>query len=113
MSPMPTLLPGEFADLEPYATVWCLATEAERYGRRLAGSMSEMQEFYDAITPRAEAAIAYCDRFPLDEMPETALNLLHLLYSMISVSFAVEAWKQPRIPDSGAAAVDCVIEPVP
>ena len=62
-----------------------------------------MQAFYDAITPRAEEAIAYCDKFPLDDMPEDVLNLLHLLYSLIMVSFPVECWRQPRVPDSGAA----------
>ena len=65
--------------------------------------MAEMQAFYDAITPRAEEAISYCDKFPLDDMPEDVLNLMHLLYSMIMVSFPVECWKQPRVPDSGAA----------
>lgn len=107
------LLPSEFADLEPYAQKWCLATEAERYATRLATPMPEMHAFYDAITPRAEAAIAYCDRFPLDAMPEDARNLLHLLYSMVMVSFPVEAWGQARIPDTGAAYLDLVIEPGP
>ncbi len=46
-------------------------------------------------------------------MPEDVLNLMHLLYSMIMVSFPVECWKQPRVPDSGAATLDCVSEPVP
>jgi hypothetical protein len=110
---MAALLPSEFADLEPYAATWCLVTEAERYGKRLASSMPEMQAFYDAIALRGEAAIAYCDRFPLDDLPADASNLLHLLYSMITVSFAVEAWRQPRIPDSGAAVLDCLVEPVP
>ena len=32
--------------------------------------MAEMQAFYDAIMPRAEEAIAYCDKFPLDDLPE-------------------------------------------
>ena len=63
--------------------------------------MAEMQAFYDAITPRAEEAISYCDKFTLDDMPEDVLNLMHLLYSMIMVSFPVECWKQPRVPDSG------------
>jgi hypothetical protein len=107
------LLPGEFADLEPFAKKWALATEGERYSERLSSTMAEMQAFYDAITPRAEEAITYLDKFPLDDMPTDALNLLHLLYSMVTVSFPVEAWGQPRIPDTGAAALDCVIEPVP
>ncbi|WP_067677697.1 hypothetical protein [Nocardia miyunensis] len=107
------LLPPEFADLEPFAETWCLATEPERYARRLAGTMPQMQEFYDAITPRAEAVIAYCDEFPLDDLPEQVQNLLYLLYSMINVSFPVEVWSQPWVPDSGTTALDCVVEPIP
>jgi hypothetical protein len=107
------LLPPQFADLEPFAQKWCLATEAERYAERLASSMVDMQAFYDAIVARAEEAISYCDQFPLDELPADALNLLHMLYSMVLVSFPVEAWGQPRIPDTGAAYLDLIIEPAP
>lgn len=109
---MTAKLPAEFADLEPFSD-WCLPTEAERYHKRLSSSMREMQAFYDAITPCAEEAIAYCDKFSLDDMPDDVLNLMHLLYSMIMVSFPVECWKQPRVPDSGAAALHCVAEPFP
>ncbi len=105
------LLPTEFADLEPYAKTWCLPTEVERYDRRLASSMIDMQQFYDAITPRAEEAIVYCDKFALDELPDDAKNLMYLLYSMIMVSFPVEVWSQPRIPDTGRAALISVLEP--
>ena len=31
---------------------WCLATESERYERRLASSMAAMREFYDAFSTR-------------------------------------------------------------
>ncbi|QLL10513.1 hypothetical protein H0P51_26905 [Mycobacterium vicinigordonae] len=112
MNAMLPVLPNEFADLESYAD-WCLPTEPQRYAKRLASSMVEMRAFYDAITPRAEEALAYCDKFPLDDLPEDALNLMHLLYSMIMVSFPVECWKQPRVPDSGASTLDCVSEPFP
>lgn len=105
-------LPPEFADLEQFSD-WCLATEPERYGKRLASTMREMQAFYDAITPRAEEAIAYCDKFALDDLPDDVLNLMRLLYSMIQVSFPVECWKQPKVPDSGATSLDCDAEPVP
>jgi len=109
---VPNKLPPEFADLEPFSG-WCLGSEPERYAKRLASTMTEIQAFYDAITPRAEEAISYCDKFPLDDLPEDVLNLLHLLYSMVTVSFPVECWKQPRVPDSGATWLDCVAEPVP
>jgi len=107
------LLPPAFADLERYAPKWCLATEHERYAARLASSMDEMQEFYDACFPRAEEAITYCDQFPLHDMPDDATRLLQLLYSLVMVSFPVEAWRQPHVPDSGAAYLDLVLEPVP
>jgi len=107
------LLPAEFADLEPFAPTWCLASEPERYATRLASTMDEMHAFYDAVTPRAEAAMTYLEQFPLDTLPEDATNLLHLLYSMVMVSFPVEAWSQPRVPDTGATTFDCFIEPVP
>jgi hypothetical protein len=107
------LLPAEFADLEPFAATWCLAGEPERYARRLASAMPDMQAFYDAITPRAEAAMAYLERYPLPDLPEDATNLLHLLYSMIMVSFPVEVWIQARVPDTGSASFDCHVEPVP
>ena len=109
---MSAKLPTEFADLEPFSD-WCLDSEPQRYQKRMNSSMAQMQAFYDAITPRAEDAIAYCDKFPLDDLPEDVTNLMHLLYSMIMVSFPVECWKQPRVPDSGASTLDCLSEPVP
>ena len=57
--------------------------------------------------------MSHLEQHPLDSLPEDGLNLLHLLYSMIEVSFPVEVWRQPRVPDSGAATFDCIIEPVP
>jgi len=107
------VLPAEFSDLEPFAATWCLATEPERWERRLASTMDDLRVFYDACFPRAEAAIAYCDGFPLDELPEDALNLLHLLYSLALVSYAVEVWQQPLPVNVGAARMDRIKEPTP
>ena len=96
--PMRSLLPAEFSDLEPFAAKWCRATEHERYEERLASSMDEMQAFYDAAFPRARGRDGVLDQFPLDELPDDATNLLHLLYSLVKVSFPVEAWHQPLRP---------------
>ncbi len=107
------MLPAQFAALEPFAPTWCLATERERFAQRVASTMDELQAFYDACFPRAEEAITYLDQFPLDDMPDDAQHLLQLLYSLIMVSFPVEAWRQPHIPDTGAAYLDLLIEPIP
>jgi hypothetical protein len=107
------LLPPEFADLEPWAATWCLATEPERWAKRLRSSIQELQAFYDAFFPRAEEAISYCDGFPLDEMPDDVQRLLQLLHSLLMVSYAVEVWKQPEVVNGGSARIDRILEPVP
>ena len=104
-------LPSEFADLEPYSG-WDLPHEPDRYAKRLASSMAEMQAFYDVAFPKINDVIEYCDKFPLDDLPEDARTLMHIMQSLVMVSFPIEAWKQPRVPDSGAAWVEVLREPV-
>lgn len=104
--------PPEFADLEPLAG-WALPTERERYAKRLASSMDELQAFYDAVFPRLDEGMDYLDRYPYDDMPEDARNLLWLLSALVTVSFPVEVWRQPRVPDAGASSLDSVYEPTP
>ncbi len=104
-------LPEAFRDLEPYVADWALPTRQERYDMRLSKPFEELVEFYDAIAPRAEEAIAYLDALDLNALPEDATRLLRLLYSLVLVSYAVNVFKQPRIPDSGSAFFDTVAEP--
>ena len=106
-------LPAEFTVLEPWAATWCLASEPERWAQRLRTPMEELRAFYDAFFPRAEAAIAACDRFPLDDMPADAERLLQLLHSLLMVSYAVEVWKQPEVVHCGSARIDRIREPRP
>ena len=110
---MTALLPEEFSDLEPFAQTWCLTTEPERWEQRQSTSMEEMQSFYDAVFPRAEEAISYCDRFELHDMPADATRLLQLLHSLVMVSYAVEVWGQQQPVDAGAAVIDRISEPTP
>ena len=107
---MPTVLPPEFSDLEPFAD-WVLESERERYTKRLCSTMEELQAFYDAAFPRLDDAMTYLDQYELDALPDDAKRLLWLCYSLVNASFPVEVWRQPRVPDSGAATFDAVIEP--
>jgi hypothetical protein len=104
------ILPDKFAELEVFAD-WSLETEAERYAKRLASTMEEMQTFYDAAMPRLEDALGYLDALELNALPEDAKRLLWLVYSLVNVSFPIEVWRQPRVPDSGAAQFGMVVEP--
>jgi len=111
MSTDTRLLPEGFEELEPFVADWAKSTRAERYAMRLSKTFDELGEFYDAVAPRAEEAIGYLNGLDLTDLPEDAQRLLHMLYSMILVSYAVNIFMQPRIPDSGAAFFDMVAEP--
>lgn len=108
-----SLLPSAFAELEEFARVWCLPTETERWDARVSASMPELHDFYDAFFPRLEEAIEYCDKFSLDGLPEDALNLLHMIYSLIMVAMAVEIMHQPVPTDAADAVMIRTDEPVP
>jgi hypothetical protein len=107
------LLPLDFADLEPFAPTWCLATERERFARRMASTLDDMQAFYDAGFPRIHDALAFCDKFPLDAMPDDARHLLQLVHSIVMVAMCVEIWHQPRIVNGGDAELHRTSEPLP
>jgi hypothetical protein len=103
-------LPDRFAELAPYSD-WIFETWRERYEKRLASTMDEMQAFYDAIMPRVDEIIEYCNGFDIDDLPDEVRHLLQLVFALGEASFPVEAWRQPRVPDSGAADIEMVSEP--
>jgi hypothetical protein len=105
------LLPPAFADLEPFASMWCLATEPERWARRLATTMDDMQAFYDACLSRVDDAIRYCDGFDLYDLPDDAGRLLQLLESFALVSYPIEVWQQVLPVNIGSACIDRIGEP--
>ncbi len=113
MTAATALLPEQFADLEPFARIWSLQTGQERWEQRLRSTMPDLQAFYDAVFPRAEAIMAYLDPLPLGDLPDRALNLMRMLYSLSIVSMATDLFKQPKTPDSGATYLDWVTEPIP
>ena len=102
--------PAQFADLEPYAD-WALPSEGDRYDKRLASTMDELQAFYDAVFPRLEASTDYLRSVQLDGISDEDQRLLWLFSALVTVSFPVEVWRQPRVPESGASTIDVVVEP--
>ena len=105
-------LPAPFADLEPFAE-WILPSEKDRYAKRIASSMDELQSFYDAAFPRLKDGAEYLKGVQLEDLSEEDRNLLWLFSSLVTVSFPVEVWRQPRVPDAGASSIDVAVEPVP
>ena len=105
-----SFLPPEFSELERFSA-WALEHERDRYAKRLSSTLDELQDLYDAAFPRLEEMLAYLDRLELQSLPDDARHLLWLCYSLVNASFPVEVWRQPRVPDSGATAIDLVVEP--
>lgn len=98
---MSSILPQEFSQLEHLVPEWAIEDGQERYVKRVNSSMDEIRAFYDEMFPHAEEAVAYVDKFDYSEpLPEDVANLRNLLYSLITVSLAVELWKQPRVKHS-------------
>lgn len=98
---MTALLPPEFSQLEHLVPEWAIEDGHARYVKRVDSTMEEIQAFYDAVFPLAQEAVAYVDKFDYAEpLPDDAANLRNLLYSLITVSLAVELWKQPRVKHS-------------
>jgi len=106
------MLPAAFADLEPF-TEWCLPSEKDRFAKRIASTMPELQAFYDAAFPRLQESEDYLNGVALDGISDEERNLLWLFASLVTVSFPVEVWRQPRVPDSGASSIDVVSAPTP
>lgn len=103
-------LPEGFFDLEPFAG-WALHGERARYAKRIESTMDELQAFYDAAMARIDDALAYLEQYEVEALPEEGKHLLWLYCALATVAFPVEAWRQPRVPDAGAASIDAVLEP--
>lgn len=108
-----TMLPPGFADLEPSAETWCLASESDRWAQRMSSTMPELQAFYDTGFPRLRDALDHCAESPLDDVPEQPGGLLQLVHSIVMVAMRVEIWHQPQVVNGADAEIQRVGEPVP
>jgi hypothetical protein len=80
---------------------WAIEDGHQRYVKRVNTSMEQIRAFYDEVFPHADTAVAYLDQFDYQKpLPEDVANLRNLLYSLITVSLAVELWNQPRVKHS-------------
>ncbi|MGC9542141.1 hypothetical protein [Streptomyces sp. UG1] len=107
---MANVFPPEFAALEPFAD-WAVHGERARYAKRVNSTMEELQAFYDTAFPLLEKGTAYLENVSLDGISDEDKHLLWAFCALVTVAFPVEAWGQPRVPDSGPAGIDAVVEP--
>ncbi|NEB02786.1 hypothetical protein [Streptomyces sp. SID13726] len=107
---MATVFPPEFAALEPFAD-WAVPTEKARYAKRIASTMDELDTFYSAAFPLLANGTEYLQQVSMEGISDEDKHLLWLFCALVTVAFPVEAWRQPKVPDTGAAAIDAVVEP--
>lgn len=94
------LLPNDFHDLEHWAALWALPTEAARNHMRVNSEYHQIEAFYHALLPRMEAVLDYLTRFAAaDALPVPAQRLMHLGCAFMEVAPAVELFKEPRVTD--------------
>jgi hypothetical protein len=95
---MSARLPAGFEDIEPFADPWDLPDFNARRLARGGADMAEIRRFYDAMTPRAAAALDVVGRHPLHALPEDVARLYRLVLALAHVSMAVEVHGAPRAP---------------
>jgi hypothetical protein len=95
-------LPADFQELERFVGAWALATQQQRNDKRVASTMGELQEFYDALLERIKDIAAYLDQFPISSLPVDAVHLLYMGQMLMEIAPAVEVMKSPDIPSAYA-----------
>ncbi len=90
-----TPLPAGFETLQAFTAHWVLPDAAARMQQRQNTDMQEIRDFYNALTPMGDKALAYLAQFQLGELPEDAENLLKLMLSLAEIAPAVE-WYDSR-----------------
>lgn len=90
-------LPAPFAALQPYVTAWALPDENARFRKRIAASMDELREFYDAILPHMEAVMQHLQGCPVQGLAADDDALLKLALSYTEISRVFEVWSQQDV----------------
>ena len=95
----PGLLPEGFSDLEPFAEMWALRTEAERTARRHSVDIRTIESFYTAMLARLDDALTALNLLSPAQFTEAHKRLHYLTLSLCEVAPAVELYKQPAVVD--------------
>jgi len=87
------IFPEEFKDLEAFAS-WSNGTEFARNKKRWTSTLEESKAFYDVMLVRAPVALAYLDRFPLEDLDAKQTNLLNLCLALAECAVTIEMYEE-------------------
>lgn len=93
-------LPKGFEELEPFVSYWAVAGQNERRFQRADTTFEEIKRFYDAMFPRADAAMTLLADYPLRDMPGPEARLMRLVLSLAQASMAIEIQGVARVPNT-------------
>jgi hypothetical protein len=93
-------LPAGFEDLEEFVPYWAVAGQDARRYQRSDTTMAEIERFYHTVYPRADAAMAYLEAFPLRDMPGPETRLMRLVLSLAQASMSIEIHGEARVANS-------------
>jgi hypothetical protein len=96
------VLPAPFTHLEPWAA-WALPTEDARMRHRLRSRMDDIAAFYRALLPQMPAIAQHLDQWPLATLPAGQRPLLYLALAFMEAAMAVEAFRDPDVPEGISA----------
>lgn len=103
-------LPKQFSDLDTYVEKWDQPDYNARYTVRLASSMEELRDFYAAMLERAEDIKSYLDGKSFDQYQEEDRRLARLMFAVSVVGPAVDIYRSPVVPDSGATSFEMLLD---
>src|SRR3546814_13250200 len=88
------LLPGLFADLVPWLDQLALATEQQRFDKRVSLTMDELRPFYEAMLDRMPTIFDHLAQLPIDGLRSDDDNHLRLAVYYGDILRRLPPWNQ-------------------
>lgn len=93
-------LPEAFRDLDRFVSKWDREGTNPRYAERLSSSMTELEDFHDAVLARVGDIKRHLDAKSFADYSGSDRRLARLVFAWVPVAEAVEVFRQPRVPQS-------------
>jgi hypothetical protein len=90
--------------LEKYVPEWDLPGTNERYAKRLARRIGDLEVFFESMMARVEDIKAYLDARPFAKYTQADRRLARLMFALGVVGPAVEMFRQPAVPNTDSSS---------
>lgn len=87
----------KFSSLNAFIEEWALASEQQRFDKRVNMTEKQIKPFYDAIIGLMPDIMAYLKGKPVNPDNEEDKNLMYLALSCVEVSRIFEVWGQKDV----------------